>query len=303
MASNLFVMIQSIKPEHWSEYKLLDSGNYMKLEKFGEFVLSRPEPQAVWAPSMTPEQWKQQAHASFARDKTNPEKGNWSLKPSMKQQWILPYKHPKYSLNFRLGLSSFKHVGLFPEQAVNWDYIYTAIKSMSTPHPKMLNLFAYTGGASIAGAAAGADVTHVDSVKQVISWGRENMEASNLKDVRWVVEDATKFVQREVKRGKLYQGIILDPPAYGRGPDGEKWVIETDLYPLLKDCAKLLDPEEHFFILNLYSIGFSSLIVETLIKDLFKEVKGFEYGELFVEDSFGKKLPLGVLGRFSKFKK
>jgi 23S rRNA (cytosine1962-C5)-methyltransferase len=296
-------MIQALKPEHWSAYQLLDSGNYQKLEKFGEFVLARPEPQAVWAPSLSAEQWKQQAHATFTRDKVSPEKGNWSLKSSMKQQWILPYKHPQYSLNFRLGLSGFKHVGLFPEQAVNWDYIYSAIKKMSTPNPKLLNLFAYTGGASIAGAAAGADVTHVDAVKQVITWGRENMEASNLKDIRWVVEDAAKFVQREVKRGKQYQGIILDPPAYGRGPDGEKWVIETDLYPLLKDCVKLLDPEEHFFIINLYSIGFSSLIVETLVNDLFKAVQGFEYGELYVEDAFGKKLPLGVLGRFSKFKR
>jgi len=296
-------MIQALKPEHWSDYQLLDSGNYQKLEKFGAFILARPEPQAVWSPSLSADQWKQQAHATFTRDKANPEKGNWSLKSSMKQQWVLPYKHPNYQLNFRLGLSGFKHVGLFPEQAVNWDYIYTSLKKMKTPQPKLLNLFAYTGGASIAGAAAGADVTHVDSVKQVISWGRENMEASNLKDVRWVVEDAAKFVQREVKRGKQYQGIILDPPAYGRGPDGEKWVIETDLYPLLKECVKLLDPNEHFFILNLYSIGFSSLIVETLIHDLFKDVSGFEYGELYVEDPFGKKLPLSILGRFSKFAK
>jgi 23S rRNA (cytosine1962-C5)-methyltransferase len=295
-------MILSLTPEHWKAYELLDSGNYQKLERFGEFILSRPEPQAVWAPSLSSEDWKLKAHATFTRDKTSPEKGKWDLKKSMKQQWFMPYEHPQYRLNFRLGLSSFKHVGLFPEQALNWDYIYDKVSKMKTPNPKVLNLFAYTGGASVAASAAGAEVTHVDAVKQVISWGKENMEASNLKDIRWIVEDAMKYVQREAKRGKKYQGIILDPPAYGRGPDGEKWVIETDLYPLLKECVKLLDTQEHFFILNLYSIGFSSIIVETLLKDLFKTVQNFECGEVYVEDTFKKKLPLGVVGRFSKLK-
>jgi 23S rRNA (cytosine1962-C5)-methyltransferase len=243
-------------------------------------------------------EWEKSAHAVFNPAKDG-EKGEWVLKKGMKEQWLMKYKTKELDLAFRLGLSSFKHVGIFPEQASNWDYIYKKVKNMSVQQPKVLNLFAYTGGASIAAKAAGADVVHVDSVKQVISWSRENMEASNLDNIRWVVEDAMKFVQREVRRGSKYNGIILDPPAYGRGPAGEKWVIEEQLNEMLKHCEALLDKENHFYVLNLYSIGFSSLIVETLINNIYGKVENPEYGELYLEDKFKKKLPLGIFGRFS----
>jgi 23S rRNA (cytosine1962-C5)-methyltransferase len=287
-----------LKPEYFSDYQLIDSGSYKKLERFGSFILSRPEPQAVWDQSLSENEWNKLASAEFRKDAGNAEKGEWILKKGMKEQWLIQYQPSSFRISFRLGLTSFKHVGIFPEQAANWDYIYQKVKLLGNT-PKVLNLFAYTGGASLAAKAAGADVSHVDSVKQVISWGRENMEASNLKDIRWVVEDAMKFVQREVRRGNKYQGIILDPPAYGRGPNGEKWIIEDQLNELLKNCKELLDKENHFFILNLYSIGFSALIVETLLKSVFGEIKNPEIGELYLEDQGGKKLPLSIFGRFS----
>jgi 23S rRNA (cytosine1962-C5)-methyltransferase len=165
--------------------------------------------------------------------------------------------------------------------------------------PKILNLFAYTGGASLAAKQAGADITHVDSIKQVISWSRENMEASELDNIRWVVEDALKFVKREAKRGNVYQGIILDPPAYGRGPDGERWILEEQINELLKTVEQILDKENYFLILNMYSMGFSSLIVENLVKCSFTQTKNHEFGELYLKDSFSKKLPLGVFYRFA----
>lgn len=288
-----------LTPSHFVDYEMIDSGNYKKLERFGNFILSRPEPQAVWDPQLSDKEWSNRLQAEFVRDKANPEKGVWNLKESMKEQWFVKYTFNSLNLKFRLGLSSFKHVGLFPEQAPNWNYIYEKVSQMKTAKPKVLNLFAYTGGASIAARAAGAEVVHVDSVKQVISWARENMEASELSDVRWVVEDALKFVKREVKRGNRYNGIILDPPAYGRGPDGERWIIEEHLNEILKLCAELLDPKEHFYILNLYAIGFSAVIVETLIHRIYGDVKNLEIGELVVEDSFHKKLPLSIYGRFS----
>jgi len=164
----------------------------------------------------------------------------------------------------------------------------------------VLNLFAYTGGASLAAKAAGADVTHVDSVRQVLNWSRENMEASGLLNIRWVLEDALKFVRREIKRERIYQGIILDPPAYGRGPDGERWVLEDQIAELMDACAQLLDPREGFCVLNLYSMGFSSMIAENLMRDYFPDVITPEYGELFVPDNAGRKLPLGIYSRFKR---
>ena len=287
-----------LKPDNFKDYQLIDSGNYKKLEKFGSFILSRPEPQAVWDTTLNEAEWNKLSNADFGKEISGTERGEWNIKKGMKEQWFVKYDNNHLDIKFRLGLTSFKHVGIFPEQAANWDYIYNKVKSFKNT-PKVLNLFAYTGGASLAAKAAGADVSHVDSVKQVITWGRENMEASGLQDIRWVVEDAMKFVQREVKRGNKYQGIILDPPAYGRGPNGEKWVIEDQLNELLKLCKQLLDDKEHFFILNLYSIGFSALIVETLIKNIFGKVNQLEFGELYLEDKYEKRLPLSIFGRFS----
>lgn len=287
-----------LKPDNWVEYELIDTGGYKKLERFGSVTLIRPEPQAVWDPSLPIREWNDLADGEFKREGKSEDKGEWKFKKGNSQQWMLNYGKADLKLTFRLGLSSFKHVGLFPEQASNWEYIYRKALDLQG-NCKVLNLFAYTGGASLAAKAAGADVVHVDSVKQVINWSRENMEASNLKDIRWVVEDALKFVEREERRGSKYQGIILDPPAYGRGPNGEKWLIEEHLNQMIKHCSKLLDPEKHFFILNLYSIGFSVLIQETLVKSTFQKVENPEMGELYLEDRFQKKLPLGSFFRFS----
>ncbi len=291
--------IHLITPAPWAEYELIDSGDFQKLERFGAYVLARPEPQAIWDRSLSNTDWEQRAHAIFRRDRQSPERGDWQTAPDMRDPWYVTFRQGGLALKFKLALTTFKHVGLFPEQADNWQYIYTKIKSLTTPKPKVLNLFAYTGGASLAARQAGADVTHVDAVKPVISWARENMDHSELDNIRWVVEDAVKFVRREVRRGNRYNGIILDPPAYGRGPDGEKWVLEEQLNDLLKSCADLLDQTDFFFIINLYSLGFSSLILENLMQQTFGPVSQAEWGELVVEDTFHKRLPLGVFYRFA----
>lgn len=295
------VSIQLITPAPWDEYELIDSGDFQKLERFGDFILSRPEPQAIWNKSLSDNDWERRAHAIFRRDRQSPERGDWQTTPDMRDPWFVRFRQGGLNLKFKLALTTFKHVGLFPEQADNWRYIHDKIKTISenVPRPKVLNLFAYTGGASLAARQAGADVTHVDAVKPVISWARENMDHSELDNIRWVVEDAVKFVRREVRRGNTYNGIILDPPAYGRGPDGEKWVLEEHLNDLLKSCADLLDQTDFFFIINLYSLGFSSLLLDNLIRQIFGNVPNPEWGELAVADQAQKKLPLGVFYRFS----
>lgn len=286
------------------DYELKDSGHFKKLERFGPYVLSRPEPQAIWAPALPAEEWEREAHAVFERRAGKGgdygDEGNWKLKPGMPEQWHIQYRHRDMRLRLRLGLTSFKHVGVFPEQADNWNFIYDAVRQMPATGsiPQVLNLFAYTGAASLAARAAGAGVVHVDAVKPVITWARQNMEASGLDNIRWVVEDALKFTQREVRRNRLYQGIILDPPAYGRGPEGEKWLLEKNLGELLFLCSRLLDPARHFFVINLYSMGFSALVLENLVKSFFPEGEDYEFGELFVPSPSGARLPLGVFLRF-----
>lgn len=289
--------IKLISPNQWKDYELIDSGNFEKLERFGPYLIARPEPQALWNKSLAESEWSKRADAYFRKDKRNEERGEWLCKPLMPQQWFVTYQYQEMHLRMRLGLTSFKHVGLFPEQAENWNFIYSQIKSMPLG-AKVLNLFAYTGGATLAARSAGAEVTHVDSVKPVVSWSRENMEASGLHDVRWIVDDALKFVRREVKRGKKYNGILLDPPAYGRGPDGEKWVLEENINELLSLCKQLLASEQSFLVLNLYSMGLSALLARTAVQQLIGEGKGEQFGELYFTDSFGKSLPLGVYYRF-----
>ncbi len=289
--------IQSLTPENWKDYELIDCGDFEKLERFGDLILIRPEPQAVWSKALPESEWQKKHHIKFkGRSATS---GDWTKKNNnIPDRWHISYKNKDVEIKFRLGLTSFKHVGIFPEQAVNWDYISSTIKKFKTPEPKVLNLFAYTGGASMIAKAAGADTTHVDSIKQVVTWANENQEASKLTDIRWVVEDALKFVQRELKRGKKYNGIILDPPAYGHGPKGEKWKLEDHIKDMMTDVVKLLDPKEHFLILNTYSLGFSSIIVENLIKGAFPQVKNLEIGELYLNATSGINLPLGVFGKF-----
>jgi 23S rRNA (cytosine1962-C5)-methyltransferase len=294
-------MIQLLTPTHWKDYELIDCGDFEKLERFGNIVLIRPEPQAVWSKTLSADQWQKIHHIKFkGRSATA---GDWVKKdPKTPDRWHIEYKNDDVAIKFRLGLTSFKHLGIFPEQAVNWDFISDNIKKFKTPTPKVLNLFAYTGGASLIAKAAGADTTHVDSIKQVVTWANENQELSGLKDIRWMVEDALKFVKREVKRGKTYNGIILDPPAYGNGPNGEKWKLEDSINEMMTDVIQLLDPEEHFLILNTYSLGFSSVIIENLIKKAFPKVENLEIGELYLQATAGTKLPLGVFGKFYKNK-
>lgn len=293
--------ILSLAPAHWVDYELIDTGGFEKLEKFGPYILSRPEPQAIWDKSLSEEKWREMAHAHFAKEKNNPEKGQWKTFKKMPHNWQVNYQNQEgLKMRLNLAMTSFKHIGLFPEQAVNWDYLSDTLKDFPIKNPKVLNLFAYTGVASVAARAHGAEVTHLDSVKQVVTWSKHNMEASGQDGIRWIVDDAMKFIRREVRRGNTYHGIILDPPAYGRGPDGEKWILEEQINEMLKLCAQLLDPEHHFLILNMYSLSFSSMIAANLIQSNFNEVNNAEHGELFLVDRFNKKLPLGIFFRFRK---
>jgi 23S rRNA (cytosine1962-C5)-methyltransferase len=298
----------------WADYQLLDSGNYQKLERFGQIVMARPEPKALWDKSMSDADWARLCHtrfvpgAGFAKAGKE-DSGTWERLKKMEDQWYIRYNgSPKFRL--RLGLTSFKHVGVFPEQAPNWEYIFehtsalvAKAKATNRPAPRVLNLFAYTGAASLAAKCAGADVTHLDSVRQVVTWARGNMEESRLDGIRWVVEDALKFAKRELKRGNKYQGIILDPPAYGHGPDGEKWKLDELLFDLLKTVAGILEPKDSFMVLNLYSNGYSATLGETLVKQAFglsAQTGELESGELALMDNFGKALPLSIFVRLAR---
>ena len=259
--------------EFWTDYELIDSGNFEKLERFGDHILARPEPKALWGKSMSEAEWSRMMHirfkpgAGFARAGKE-DSGTWERLKNAADQWIIRYKggRPGLSFSLRLGLTAFKHVGVFPEQSPNWEYIYSNTRELVSkadsegrPKPKVLNLFAYTGAASLAAKAAGADVTHLDSVRQVVTWARNNMEISRMDNIRWVVEDAMKFARREAKRGNVYQGIILDPPAYGHGPDGENSnsastiagctmdnQIVFELLCNTRDASRLLDKEPEY---------------------------------------------------------
>ncbi len=285
------------------DYELLDSGEFEKLERFGKITTRRPEPQAIWRKSLSEEQWQSAADASFMREGRSEERGDWRMSRSTPSRWNIRYDYKEMHLKMRLSFTSFKHVGIFPEQAANWNFIYDKCREIaSATHatPKVLNLFAYTGGASLAARAAGADTTHVDSVKQVVSWSRENMESSSLEGIRWIVEDALKFVQREVRRGNKYSGIILDPPAYGRGANGEKWILEENICEMLECCAALLEPSNSFVILNLYSMGLSTTLARTALHQAFGAPRKESCGELYFSDRNSKELPLGIYYRFER---
>lgn len=294
-------MIKQLTP-NIPDYELLDTGEGEKLERFGRYVVRRPEPQAVWRKSLAEREWLK-ADASFLRDTKSEERGEWRLKPEMPSRWMVAFNYRDMHLRMRLALTSFKHVGIFPEQSANWEFIYDTIKELQQSgieSPRVLNLFAYTGGASLAARAAGAEVTHVDSVKQVVTWSRENMESSDLDGIRWIVEDATKFVEREVRRGNRYHGIILDPPAYGRGANGEKWVLEDDIANMLECCAKLLEREHAFLVFNLYSMGLSAIVARTAVHQAFGSPREEQMGELYFEDMSAKQIPFGTYYRFKR---
>lgn len=303
--------------DFWKDYEIVDSGNFEKLERFGKYYLMRPEPKALWDRTLSLQEWERTAHVRFKPGagfgKAGKEdSGSWEKLRKMDEQWLIRYTGEQKGLDFslRLGLTSFKHVGVFPEQAPNWEYIYRNTSEIADRNkaegkaaPKVLNLFAYTGAASLAAKAAGADVTHLDSVRQVVTWARNNMELSRLDNIRWVVEDALKFARREAKRGNVYQGIILDPPAYGHGPDGEKWKLDECLFDILKCTASILATENSFMVLNLYSNGYSAMLGETAVRQAFglpADMPGLECGELVLHDRFGKNLPLSIFVRLKR---
>lgn len=287
----------TLHPASFKDYQLVDSGNFEKLERFGDFFTIRPEPQALWDKKLSDKEWHKTAHVRFEPKSSS--SGIWKKSREMPDRWVIGYQNKDIEFKLRLGLTSFKHLGIFPEQAVNWDFISSSLQKIKTPNPRFLNLFAHTGAASLAAKASGADVTHVDSVKQVVTWANENQALSGLNGIRWVVEDAMKFVKREIRRGSHYHGIIMDPPAYGHGAGGESWKLEKQLNELLKDVMNLLNPDQHFMILNTYSLGLSSLILENLLpKEKYRQGT-FQTGELYLESNTNQKLPLGVFGRLA----
>ena len=291
----------------WKDYELLDSGAGEKLERFGGYILARPEPKALWDKSLPEAEWRRLAHTSFTPGagfgKAGKEdSGTWNRLKKMDDQWYISYRNADgLKMDLRLGLTSFKHVGVFPEQAPNWDWIWRQTRALAAKGrtPRVLNLFAYTGAASLAAKAAGADVTHLDSVRQVVTWARGNMERSGLDGIRWVVEDAMKFARREAKRGNVYDGIILDPPAYGHGPDGEKWKLDECLFEMLRTVGDILSPQDAFLVLNLYSNGYSALLGETVVREAMR-TGTLESGELALTDRFGKALPLSIVVRMTR---
>lgn len=309
------MILESVSSQ-WKDYRLIDSGNFEKLERFGKYVVRRPEPKALWNRSMSEQEWTRlqdtrfETGAGFGKAGKE-DSGTWHNKGRMPEQWEISYSSPdseKLRFSLRLGLTSFKHVGVFPEQAPNWEFIFRQTSDIvagrrnagdSSP-VKVLNLFAYTGAASLAAKCAGADVTHLDSVRQVVTWAKDNMCRSGLDNIRWVIEDALKFARREAKRGNKYQGIVLDPPAYGHGPDGEKWKLDDLLFEMMENVSSILDRNRSFLLLNLYSNGYSAVLADTIVREALHLENGraaVDYGELVLTDDFGKNLPLSVFSR------
>lgn len=244
--------------DNWKDYEVIDTSKGEKLERWGKYLLVRPDPQVIWdTPKNNPGWRKKNAH--YHRSKKGG--GEWEFF-DLPEQWTVSYR----SLTFQLKPFSFKHTGLFPEQAANWDWFSRLIEESHRPI-RVLNLFAYTGGATLAAAKAGASVTHVDASKGMVGWAKENAAASGLKDasIRWIVDDCQKFVEREIRRGKQYDAIIMDPPSYGRGPKGEIWKIEDAIHPLVQLCARLLSDKPLFFLINSYTTGFAASVLSYLL--------------------------------------
>ncbi|MBO6061903.1 MAG: class I SAM-dependent methyltransferase [Clostridia bacterium] len=246
----------------WKDYEILDAGGGDKLERWGSVTLLRPDPQAVW-PMGSPSEW---VDAKYIRSSTGG--GHWEYKRRLPESWSISYR----DLNFVVRPTGFKHTGLFPEQAVNWDYMRSVCARFKKQDPekpfRVLNLFAYTGGATCALAAEGAEVVHVDAAKSIVQWAKQNLAECGLSDrpVRFIVDDCMKFVQREARRGRRYEGILMDPPSYGRGPDGEMWRIENGLYPLVEACCELLSDDASFFLINSYTTGLAPTVLSDVLR-------------------------------------
>lgn len=289
------------KADSWTDYEVLDTSAGEKLERWGDYILVRPDPQVIWQSPHTNPGWKKK-NGHYHRSAKGG--GEWEFF-NLPEEWQINYKE----LTFRLKPFSFKHTGLFPEQAVNWDWFSSIIKEASLNNPrkqlKVLNLFAYTGGATLAAAKAGAAVTHVDASKGMVMWAKENAQTSGLADapIRWLVDDCQKFVEREIRRGNKYDGIIMDPPSYGRGPKGEIWKIEDNIYPFIELSAKLLSNDSSFFLLNSYTTGLQPAVLSymlntVLVPQFGGKVEADEIG-LPVKET-GLVLPCGASGRWSK---
>jgi 23S rRNA (cytosine1962-C5)-methyltransferase len=276
----------------WADYELLDTGEGMRLERFGKYILVRPDPQIIWQPHLSNDEWAKADAIFDIQGKA------WINRNNVPAKWLMKY----HDLSFWAELTPFKHTGVFPEQILQWDWIQEKIKT-ATKQPRVLNLFGYTGIASLAAAHAGAQVTHVDASKPTIAWAKLNQTASHLdtKPIRWILDDAIKFVQREVKRGVKYDAFIMDPPVYGHGPNGERWEF-TESFPQLLSVVKLLFSDRPLFILiNAYAISASSLMLENTLKDIVpKNKKDIEVGELALEEKgSGRLLSTGIFGRWA----
>ncbi|MCD7868802.1 MAG: class I SAM-dependent methyltransferase [Clostridiales bacterium] len=286
--------------DKWTEYEILDTSRGEKLERWGDYLLVRPDPQVIWDTPRVNRGWKNR-NAHYHRSSRGG--GEWEFF-NLPEQWEIHYQSPVFPdrLTFRLKPFSFKHTGLFPEQAANWDWFGEKIRQAHRP-VKVLNLFAYTGGATLAAAAAGASVTHVDASKGMATWAKENAAASGLSEapIRWLVDDCMKFVEREIRRGNHYDGIIMDPPSYGRGPRGEVWKIEDAIHPLIGRCVRLLGENPLFFLVNSYTTGLAPAVLTYLLSTELKSFGGQTDSQelgLPVTDS-GLYLPCGASGRWS----
>lgn len=282
--------------DKWKDYELIDTGNGEKLERWGEYVLRRPDPQVIWPLLDEWALWKK-PHGHYHRSSKGG--GEWEYKKKTPEKWTISYKE----LSFYIKPTGFKHTGLFPEQAANWDWIIENIKNANRPI-KVLNLFAYTGGATVAAAYGGAEeVCHVDAAKGMVNWAKENIELSGLSNrkVRFIVDDVVKFIQKEIRRGKKYDAIIMDPPSYGRGPNGEIWKIEDELFNFINLCMDVLSDNPLFFLINSYTSGFSPSVLENILKlSVGKKYEGNIYsGEVGIPITKTKLvLPCGIFGRW-----
>ncbi len=280
--------------DHWKDYEVIDTSCGEKLERWGKYILLRPDPQVIWKTGKTVPEWNR-LNGHYHRSSKGG--GEWEFF-KLPQEWTISYRE----LNFRLKPFSFKHTGLFPEQAVNWDWCGERIRQADRP-VKVLNLFAYTGGATLAAASAGASVTHVDASKGMVTWAKENAAASHLEDapIRWLVDDCVKFVEREIRRGNKYDGIIMDPPSYGRGPKGEIWKIEESIYPFVELASQLLSDDALFFLINSYTTGLQPAVLSYMLSTVIQKKRGGEVQSSEIGlpvSSNGLVLPCGATGRW-----
>ena len=285
-----------LEASRWQDYELLDSGDGQKLERFGKYIFARPESQSMWSRALSASEWNQ-AHAVFIPSGEE-SGGHWDFKKKVEEKWVMKYGDLKFTAMTTPG----RHLGVFPEVASHWDFMADSIQKAGR-QPKVLNLFGYTGLASLAVAAAGASVTHVDASKKSVSWARENQELSGLGDkpIRWIVEDALKYVQREARRGVKYDGIILDPPKFGRGPKGEVWEVYKSLPNLLDECRQCLSENPLFVIVTVYAVRASAIHVSQAVDEMMKKFKGMlDSGELVTrEKSANRLLSQAVYARWS----